>query len=154
MAAEDRVHLVEVDADNWRDVVAVEVAPAQSAFVMPVANYLCLCHYGGVWHPRAIVSDGAVVGHVMWGFDSDEGATWLGGLVVDESQQRRGIGRAAVTAFIEEFTSDDGSAHVALSYEPSNEIARALYLDLGFEETGEMADDEIVARYIRAPAGS
>lgn len=148
--AVDRVRLVDVDADNWRAVVAVEVTPAQAAFVMPVANYLCLCHYGGVWHPCAIVADEVVAGHVMWGYDADEGATWLGGFVIDESRQREGIGRAAVHAFIDEFTSDDGSVHVALSYEPSNEIARALYLDIGFEETGETVEDEIVARYVRA----
>jgi predicted GNAT family acetyltransferase len=28
-------------------------------------------------------------------------------------------------------------------------VARKLYADLGFVETGEMADDEIVARYQR-----
>jgi diamine N-acetyltransferase len=155
MAADEGVGLIDVDAQNWRTVVSVEVAPGQSEFVMPVANYLCLCQYGGVWHPRAIIADGVVVGHVMWAFDSDEGATWLGGLVIDAARQRQGIGRAAVHAFIDEFTSDDGSVHVALSYDPSNEIARALYLDIGFEETGEMTDDgEIVARYVRATVES
>ena len=32
-----------------------------------------------------------------------------------------------------------------ISYEPENEIARKLYASLGFEETGEMDGDEIVA---------
>jgi diamine N-acetyltransferase len=34
----------------------------------------------------------------------------------------------------------------ALSYAPDNTVARHLYSDLGFVETGEMAEDEIVAR--------
>jgi diamine N-acetyltransferase len=154
MAAANDVELVDVDAQNWRAVVAVDVTPAQAAFVMPVANYLCLCQYGGVWHPRAVLRDGVVVGHVMWAYDQDEGATWLGGLVVDESHQRRGIGRATVEAFIDEFTADDGSVHVGLSYDPSNVVARSLYRDIGFEETGEIAEGEIVARYIRTAAES
>lgn len=143
------VQLVDVGPENWRSVVALRVVPEQAEFVLPVANYLCLCYYGGVWHPRAVVADQDVVGHVMWAYDEDEGATWLGGFVIDESQQRKGYGRAAVEAFIAEFTTDGGAAHIALSYQPTNVVARDLYLDLGFEETGEMADDEVVARYRR-----
>lgn len=153
MAADGRVRLVDVDADNWRAVTAVESTPAQAVYVSPIAQYLCLCHYGGVWHPRAIVDGDDVVGHVMWAYDADEGATWLGGLVIDRSRQREGLGRAAVRAFIDEFTGADGAVHVALSYDPTNEIARALYLDMGFDETGEMEDGEAVARYVRPPAG-
>jgi diamine N-acetyltransferase len=54
-----------------------------------------------------------------------------------------------VSAFIERFTSDVGEVHVALSYAADNRIARDLYRELGFVETGEMADDEIVARLVR-----
>ena len=34
----------------------------------------------------------------------------------------------------------------ALSYQPENTAARALYASLGFVETGEQEDDEVVAR--------
>ena len=32
-----------------------------------------------------------------------------------------------------------------ISYEPENEVAKKLYASFGFEETGEMDGDEIVA---------
>ena len=35
---------------------------------------------------------------------------------------------------------------LALSYAPDNSVARHLYSDLGFIETGELAEDDIVAR--------
>ena len=35
--------------------------------------------------------------------------------------------------------------YCSLSYEPENEVARALYRSLGFIENGEMDGDEIVA---------
>lgn len=153
MGHDDRVsqavQLVEVDATNWRPLVALGVRPDQAEFVMPIAHYLCLCQFGGVWNPRAIVAGGVVLGHVMWAYDDDEGATWLGGLVIGEAMQGQGYGRAAVEAFIDEFTAEDGSVHVALSYHPSNVIARELYLGIGFEETGEMEDGEVVARLAR-----
>jgi diamine N-acetyltransferase len=142
------VRLVEVDADNWRDLVEVAPLPEQERFVAPISRYLALAHYGGEWHPLAIESERKVVGHVMWAQD-DDGSIWLGGLVIDAASQRRGIGRATVEAFVDRFTAPDGSVHVALSYEPDNIVARDLYRSLGFEETGEMAETEVVARLKR-----
>lgn len=141
------VRLVDVDGSNWRQVIHVAPHRDQERFVAPVANYLCLAHYGGDWHPLAIEADGVVVGHVMWAIDDADDSTWMGGLVIDAGSQRRGIGRQAVAAFIERFSSD-GHTNIALSYEPDNVVARDLYAGLGFAETGEMEGDEVVARHI------
>ena len=142
------VSLADVDATNWSVLAEVEPRPEQRDFVAPVTRYLCLAHYGEEWHPLAIEADGSAVGHVMWAADEEDGSTWLGGLVIDAAHQGRGVGRATVEAFLDRFTVD-GTTNVALSYSPENVVARALYLSLGFVETGEMEDDEIVARYRR-----
>ena len=144
-AVKPDVRFTEVDATNWSILAEVEPRPHQRDFVAPVTRYLCLAHYGGEWHPLAIEADGTIVGHVMWAVDEEDGSTWLGGLVVDATQQGRGIGRATVDVFLDRFT-EDGKTDVALSYSPDNEVARALYQSMGFVETGEMEDDEIVAR--------
>lgn len=148
--SEDRpaVRLTEVDATNWSILAEVEPRPDQLGFVAPVTRYLCLAHYGGEWRPLAIEANDTIVGHVMWAVDEEDGSTWLGGLVINATQQGRGIGRATVEAFLERF-AEDGKTNVALSYSPENKAARALYLSIGFVETGEMVDDEIVARYRR-----
>lgn len=143
------VRLIEIDESNWRAVVDIEPKPGQERFVAPVARYLALCHYGGEWHPLAIEADGHVVGHVMWAVDEEDGSTWLGGLVIDAASQGRGIGRAAMNALLDRF-SDGHRSNIALSYLPDNIVARRLYADLGFVETDEMEDEEIVARYIRS----
>jgi diamine N-acetyltransferase len=147
------VKLVPVDATNWRQVIRVAARPDQEAFVAPTANYLCLCHYGGEWQPWAVAARDHVVGHAMWAREEADGSVWLGGLVIDADEQGKGYGQAAVEAFIEEFTSGSGDVNVALSYSPENEVARTLYLKLGFVETGEMEDDEVVARLIRSGRG-
>mgnify|MGYP001813159300 CR=1 FL=1 len=142
------VCLTEVDATNWSILAEVEPRPDQVGFVAPVTRYLCLAHYGGEWHPLAIEVDGTIVGHVMWAVDEDDGSTWLGGLVIDAAHQGRGVGRMTVETFLDRFTQN-GRTNVALSYSPENTVARALYRSMGFFETGEMEDDEIVARYRR-----
>lgn len=144
-----KVRLVEVDAENWRALTEVKSKPGQERFVASVAWYLCLAHYGDDWHPLAIEVDGSIVGHLMWAIDEEDGSAWLGGLVIDADAQGSGIGHAALVAFLDRFT-EDGHTNAALSYLPDNTIARKLYADLGFVETGEMADEEIVARYQRS----
>ena len=140
------VELTDVTAENWRDCADLQVSEDQLEFVAPVTRYLCLCHYGGLWQPLAISAGGAVVGFVMWAVDPDDRSGWIGGLVVGRRHQRRGYGRAAVTALLERLRREQGCASAALSYSPDNLAARALYASLGFVETGEHEDDELVAR--------
>jgi len=140
-----QIELRAVTAENWRAVIAVEPADDQLAFAGPVTRYLCLCHYGGVWSPLAVCSGDETVGFVMWAIDPDDRSGWIGGLVIDRRRQREGFGRTVVQALSARLAAD-GCDSVALSYSPGNAVARALYLSLGFEETGEMEDDEVVAR--------
>jgi diamine N-acetyltransferase len=140
------ISLEPVTKDNWRGCAALSVRPDQRDFVNDVAHYLCLCAYGGLWQPLAVVLDGEVVGFCMWAVDDDR-SRWIGGVVVDAARQGAGIGRAMVTALREQLAAEPDCPNVALSYAPENAAARALYASLGFVETGELDDDEIVARW-------
>lgn len=145
------VTLRPVDAGSWRDVAALTVASGQDRFVAAPTYYLALCAYGDVWQPMS-VRDAAdqVVGFLMWGIDDEDGSCWLGGVLVDEAHQGRGVGRAAVVEALRTLRPTADDAGFALSYLPDNEVARALYTSLGFVETGEVDGDEVVAR--RRPA--
>lgn len=146
MQRRPEVALGPVDASSWRAVAAVEPRPDQAQWVAPVTRYLCLCLYDGVWQPLAVRAGDDVVGFVMWALDEDEGSHWIGGLVVDAAHQGRGIGRATVTALLRMFEGLEGHREAALSYEPGNTAARRLYASLGFVETGEESEGELVAR--------
>lgn len=146
LATSGPVALREVSSANWRDVAAVRAARTQAKWVAPIAHYLALCRYGGTWNPIAIEADGSVVGFMMWGRDPDDLSYWLGGLVVDRAQQRKGYGRAAVEAAIGLLRSKPACEGIALSYRTDNVVAARLYASLGFAETGEMEGEEVVAR--------
>ena len=143
------ISLEPVTKDNWRACVALSVRPDQREFVNEVSHYLCLCTYGGLWQPLAAVRDGEVVGFCMWAVDDDR-SRWIGGVVVDAARQRGGIGRAIISALQTRFAAEPDCPNVALSYSPDNTAARALYASLGFTETGEHEDDEVVARWTAA----
>jgi diamine N-acetyltransferase len=141
-----RVHIEVVDADNWRAVARLRVLPEQERFVAATTYYLALCTYGGTWNPLAVKEDGEVIGFLMWGFDPDEDAAWLGGIVIDHRHQGRGLGRAATREAMRMLHDTRGYTRFALSYNPANATAKRAYAALGFAETGEMAEDELVAR--------
>ena len=134
-----------VDERNWQACVAIRPAPGQERFVAPVAYYLCMCHYEETWQPLAIYDGADLVGYVMWAVDPADGSYWIGGLVIDADRQGKGNGRAAIAALLERFRNA-GAAEAALSYQPENGRARALYVSLGFRETDELAEGETVAR--------
>ena len=68
-------------------------------------------------------------------------------LMIDERYQNKGYGREAMRLALEFIRTwpRGKAAYCALSYEPENEIAKALYHSFGFEENGEMDGDEVVA---------
>ena len=146
------VSLVPATAENWRDISRVRVTKGQRNWVADVPYYLCLSTFEGLWRSYAVVDDGATVGHVMWAVDPEDDSHWIGGLVIDRKRQGRGLGRATVRAVLAMWESQEPAlsgtpyTQAALSVAPDNESARTLYVSLGFAETGEMTDDELVMR--------
>lgn len=141
----ESITLAPVDRSNWRDVAKIRVAKDQLAFVAEPLYYLALCNYDQVWHPMAILADGKAIGMLMWAEDPSDHSCWLGGICLTRKYQGYGYGRVAVTAAID-LLKAQGFKQFALSYKSENSIARNLYLSMGFVETGEVEDEETVAR--------
>lgn len=133
-----------VDSENWRDVAKLSVHKNQSRFVAAPTYYLALCCYSD-WHPLAVYKRDTVIGFMMWGLDDDE-SYWLGGILIDRAEQRRGYGRKAVEAAVAMLKAQEHASEFALSYKLENSLARSLYKSLGFVETGEKEESEIIAR--------
>ena len=145
------VSLRPVDAGSWRAVAGLTIVPGQDAYVAAATHYLALCAYEDVWKPLAVHDEqGAVVGFLMWGIDDEDGSCWIGGVIVDAAHQGHGVGRAAMLEALTTLEPRDDAAGFALAYHPQNTAAKGLYSSLGFVETGETDDDEVVAR--RRPA--
>jgi diamine N-acetyltransferase len=138
------VRAVAVDADNVEAVLAVTPRPGQEAWVEPVAWYLAKAAQDGVWTPWALTADGVVVGFLETAFDPSDGSWCIGGVVVDAAHQGRGIGRTDMRQLVADLRSRPGCNLVALTVHEDNTPARTLYASLGFTETGERDDDELV----------
>jgi ribosomal-protein-alanine N-acetyltransferase len=149
LAGHGPITLHRVTSGNWRAVTAVRARREQGRFVGDVSEYLTLCRYGGDWTPLAIRAGETTVGFAMWAHDADDlGSYWIGGFMIDRRHQRNGYGRAALDALIGYLRRMPGCRDVSLSYLPTNDVARALYQQTGFRETGETEGDEVVARLV------
>jgi ribosomal-protein-alanine N-acetyltransferase len=149
--ASGAVTLHDVMTEDRRALLDLRVARDQRAFIGEVARYLATCLLEMKWQAITIRADGAVVGFVMWARSPDDGSYWIGGFLIDRRYQRRGYGRAALVALIESLRTKPGCRTIVLTYMPGNDVARRLYGSLGFRETGEILDDEVVAHLEVAP---
>jgi diamine N-acetyltransferase len=87
-----------------------------------------------------------VIGFMMWAV-ADDKRYWLGGIFIDTEYQGKGYGKTAIQEVIK-LLREKGASEFALSYHPDNEVAKRLYATLGFVQTGEVEDDEVVARLL------
>ena len=141
-----KITLQPVGKDNWRDVINVTITEPQQEFIAHPGYYLALCAYGDLWNPLAVYLGDKVIGFLMWAVDTADQSCWLGGIFIDQNYQGQGYGRKAIQTAISMLSTKHGYQHFALSYQPANTIAKHLYSTLGFVETDEWEDDEIVAR--------
>lgn len=155
------IRLEKVDGRNVQDLLKLKVSDDQSSFVASnnisiVEAYTAITGNGYAF-PFGIYEDNKPVGFLMIGYDVDDywddapeiakGNYNLWRLMIDKTYQGKGYGKEAVRLaldFINTFPC--GAADYCwLSYEPENEIARKLYSSFGFNETGEMDGEELIA---------
>ncbi len=153
------VELRNITPDNFPEVIRLEVNDSQKSFVATnirslAQAYVAIANKTCTPMPYAIYAGETMVGFIMLSYEDadqsnpDDGAVYcIWRLMIDKHHQGNGYGRQAMTKALELIrTFPYGQANrVLLSYEPDNAVAKSLYASLGFVETGEMADDEVVA---------
>ncbi|MEP6298699.1 MAG: GNAT family N-acetyltransferase [Ilumatobacter sp.] len=149
----EEVALVEITEANLRRVFRLATHRSQERFVAPVAASLAAALVPGThdgedvvpWY-RAIEADGEIVGFVMTAEPTaGEPVPYLWRFLIDRMHQRRGIGSMALDLVIDRARAM-GATALDLSWSEGRGSPEAFYLARGFVPTGEIEDDEIVAR--------
>src|SRR5688572_541068 len=137
------IELREVTAANRDDVAAIHAGPAEGRFVSSVADSIeeAAEHpEGSPWY-RAVYLEGEPVGFVMLSWDVTPqppdiiGPWFLWKLIVDESHQRRGIGRAIVREVVRLIRAE-GATELFTSHVVAEGGPDGFYERLGFVPTG------------------
>ena len=145
------VHLREITDANREAVVAVHVAPGQDQFVAPVARSIeeaARTPEGNPWF-RAIYAGDEPVGFVMlsWAVTPTEdiiGPWFLWRLLIDQRQQRRGLGRAALKLVVDLIRAE-GATELLTSYHPGEGEPWPFYERFGFRPTAAWTAADVAA---------
>ncbi len=99
--------------------------------------------------PLAIYFGDEIVGFLMYERDPETEQFWLARLMISAHEQGKGYAKSAVRVLVEKLSSLPDCAEIFLSFVPENVGAEKLYLNLGFEKTGETSEDgETIMRLI------
>ncbi|MBO4452620.1 MAG: GNAT family N-acetyltransferase [Clostridia bacterium] len=158
-ANNEEIRLVEIDTDNFYDILDLKVTKVQKNYVasniFSLAEAYANVSEGKYAKPFGIYAGEKAVGFVMIGYisaedakkeaeeDEDEevpqfiyGSYLIWRFMVDKRYQKRGYGSKALKLALDFIrTFPKGAAEYCwLSYEPENEVAKKLYASFGFKE--------------------
>lgn len=147
------VRLDPITEDTAFRVLSLRTHKTQESFVASMAGSYADALFPGIedGYPvvpwlRAVIADGEIVGFVMMaevtGGNPDP---YLWRMLIDRLHQRRGIGDRVIALLAEEFKAT-GAEWIYVSWVPGRWSPEPFYLRNGFEPTGEIDEDEIVAR--------
>lgn len=140
------VTLKQIDESNFVDAFNLKLAPGQEEFVShPIRSLAQAYVYRNQATPFGIFAEGRMVGYVMVIYDYDIPEYDIWHMMIDESAQGKGYGKAALGEVLDYIrTKPFGSSdRVALTCNKENRTAIRLYERLGFRYTGTDYDDEI-----------
>ncbi|HEY6394403.1 MAG TPA: GNAT family N-acetyltransferase [Candidatus Binataceae bacterium] len=142
------VTLKPIDRGNWREMLALELAPEQQSFVTQPPLTFARCYvrlFGDNFEhtPMVICGGGRVVGYVTIACNpASERDYWIDDIMIDRKDQSRGYGRAAMREIVAYILARyPRCAGIRLTCFRTNKIAAALYTSLGFLPTGGLDEE-------------
>ena len=140
------IELRAITEENFIDAFNLRLAPGQEDFVShPIRSLAQAYVYRNQCQPFGIYANGKMVGYVMVIYDYDVPEYDIWHMMMDEAEQGKGYGSAALDRVIEYIRTKPfgDSGRVALTCNKNNTIARKLYESKGFSATGIEDEDEI-----------
>jgi diamine N-acetyltransferase len=145
------LELIEIGS-RAREFLALEVSESQRGLVATMAesysDALFPPDYGlGEVKPwlKGVTRNGAPAGFLMCADPTErQKDAWIWRLLVDKNHQGFGVGTFAVNQALDRYLSLD-IRRVLVSWKPQQNNPSGFYRKLGFKETGQMMDGEVVA---------
>ena len=140
------ITLKKIDETNFLSAFGLKLREGQERFVShPVRSLAQAYVYYHQCTPFGIFCDEQMVGYVMVIYDYDLAEYDIWHMMIDEAQQDKGYGKAAMQKVLEYIkTKPFGTSNrIALTCNTENAPALHLYTSLGFAPTGAKYDDEI-----------
>ncbi len=152
------ISLRPIDQNNYEAVCDLDVAPEQDDFVASNTWSLVEAAYNRNHFIKAIYADATLVGFMMWVQESPALISiWR--FMIAEPFQNKGYGKQAMQQGLtmikaqaaKSFAKTNIKPEIEVCYVPENHVAKKLYAELGFVESGwDEDEEEILARLTQA----
>ena len=139
------IELKPVTPDNWRS--GLSVREDQKEYVASSAGILARAWAYREYRSQAFIicRDETPIGMAMYHDDpEDEGAYIFDQFFIDARYQGQGCGIDAARLVLKRMEEDGRRKKIVLCYIDGDTAAKNLYEKLGFRETGEAWEDEII----------
>ena len=143
-ASSASVTLREITKDSVRSVLRLDVADHQKGYVAPNAVSIAQAHFEPKGWFRAVYAGDEPVGFVMVYEDPDEPEYYLWRFMIDHRHQGRGYGRRAMELVIERVRELPNASQLLTSYVPGEGSPGDFYHLMGFVDTGDEEEGELV----------
>jgi len=140
------VRLAEITEDNFRAVINMELPPEPKYVAPNVVSLAQAWLHKDRARPFAIYADDVLVGFMMLYWNEAERETSLWRLMIAPEHQGKGYGTQAAQLAVDMARSAGLFDSMELDYVPGNDAARHIYAKLGFAETGEVDNGEIIMK--------
>ncbi|NBI28536.1 GNAT family N-acetyltransferase [Chengkuizengella marina] len=140
----EKVTLVELNADNWYECCTLKVSDDQIKFIESNAVSIAQSKFEPTLKPYAIQYEGKTVGFLMFNTVKEElDGYWVYRIMVDKNFQGKGIGKKATQLMIDEISKLPNSNKIIVGYHPENLGAHQLYASFGFVDKGDRFGKEM-----------
>ena len=145
------ISLRQITEDNFIEAFNLKLANGQERFVShPIRSLAQAYVYRNQCQPFGIYKDDTMIGYVMVIYDYDIPEYDIWHMMIDEKYQGKRYGSIAIKLCIDYIKSKPfGSSNdVILTCNIDNSIAIHIYEKIGFKDTGERDDNELVMKLV------
>ncbi len=134
------IRLLEVNEENFDEVIGLSLAPSQEKFVASNVRSLAQCYIyreDGDVFPMAVVHEDRTVGFLLLEKDFEEGFYLVWRMMIDRKEQRKGFGEEVLREVLRQAKEAPGIDAVRADYVKGNKVMAHLLSKLGFVRIGE-----------------
>lgn len=139
------ITLAEINMSNFIEVIELYQSEEDKNMVASNVFSLAEAYADKVSHPLAIYADKLLVGMIMYDYNLKERKAYISRIMITTPEQGKGYGTDALRIVTDKIKEIDECKVIQISYHPKNEKARSSYRKVGFIETNDYVDGEIIA---------
>ncbi len=127
------IHFEKITPKNQKEVESLSLFPEQVSFIESVSDCLKEAEEISEWKTVAIYDKNQLIGFAMYGyFTLPEEGPWLDRFLIDKKYQKKGYGKIAVLALMQQIIKEYHYKKIYLSVYDVNAVAIHLYQSVGF----------------------